>query len=319
MTVKLLNVETNQFAKDEKGNQIQGFTDSTGLYTLENVPQGEYVVIFEYDTRTYKLTEYQKSGVDENRNSKAISKALKIEGEEKTYGITEILKIQENPNVSNINIGLVTTGKFDFALEKYISKITVRTSDGDVKTYNYDKETLAKVELDGKKIEGANLIIEYKLEAKNVGEISGYVKTIDDYIPEDMVFNSELNKDWYQIGTELRTNSLQNKAIAPGKSEVVTLVLTKTITEDNTGIMGNTAEITESYNEEGTQDINSIPGNGDKNEDDYSSADTIVSVKTGSEVVYTTLIIVIMSMIGVGVFFIRKETLDMNEDIFKEL
>ena len=319
MTVKLLNIETNEFAKDENGNQIQSATDSTGLYTLQNIPQGEYVVIFEYDTRTYKLTEYQKPGVDASSNSKAISKTLRIDGEEKTYGITDMLAIQENSNVSNINIGLVTTGKFDFALEKYISKITVRTNDGDVKTYNYDKEVLAKVELDGKKMEGANLIIEYKIEAKNVGEVSGYVKTIDDYMPEDMVFNSELNQDWYQTGTVLRTNSLQNKAIAPGESGVVTLILTKTMTESNTGIMGNTAEITEAYNEEGTQDINSTPGNGDKNEDDYSAADTIVSVKTGSEMVYTVLILVIVSMIGVGVYFIRKETLDMSEDIFKGL
>ena len=134
-----------------------------------------------------------------------------------------------------------------------------------------------------------------------------------------MIFNSELNKDWYQTETGLKTNSLQNEAIAPGESGVVTLILTKTMTENNTGIMGNTAEITEAYNEEGTQDVNSTPGNGDKNEDDYSAADAIVSVKTGSELVYTTMIIVILLMAGIGIYFVRKETLDMSEDIFKGL
>ncbi len=313
MDVKLLDVETNEFATDEEGNEIQGTTDSTGKYVLEDIPAGEYIAVFEYDTAMYKVTAYQKAGVDPSKNSKAISKGLDLDGEEKIYGITDVLKVEENDNISDINIGLVTTGKFDFELKKYINSIYVLTSDGDIKEYNYDKETLAKVELDRKKMEDADIIIEYYLEVRNVGEVSGYVKTIEDYLPQDLVFSSEMNYDWYQTGATLRTNSLQDLAIAPGDSEIVPLILTKRMTDDNTGIMGNTAEIIEAYNEEGTEDINSVPGNGDKNENDYSGADLIVSVKTGSGVVYTSLALVVVVITGLGIYFIRKKVLNTNK------
>ncbi len=315
--VKLLDPTANDFVKDSNGNDIQAYTDDKGFYQLSNVPQGTYIVLFEYDTTQYSVTEYKKEGVDETISSKVLSKTLKINNQEKTYAITDIVRLGE-VSLSNINIGLITKGKFDLSLDKYISKIVVSTND-EVKTYNYNKETLAKVELSGKKIDGANVIIEYDIVVTNNGEVSGYARKIQDQIPSDLKFSSELNQDWYQSGTALTTNSLENEVIVPGESKTIKLVLTKSMTSDNTGIVTNTAEILDSYNEEGIADVNSTPGNGNQSEDDMGSADVIISIKTGSALVYTAIILIIVVMTGIAVYIIRKDTLLLNEDIFKGL
>ena len=166
---------------------------------------------------------------------------------------------------------------------------------------------------------GSTVVIEYNIEVSNTGESAGYAKTIEDEMPTDLTFASEMNKDWYQSGSVVRTNILDNQEIQPGETKTLKLILTKTMTDSNTGIITNNAEITESYSKNGTIDIDSAPGNGEQSEDDYGTADTIISVKTGAATVYTTLILIIVSMIGIGVFFIKKETVEVNEDIFKGL
>ena len=87
-------------------------------------------------------------------------------------------------------------------------------------------------------------------------------------MPSDLKFSSELNKDWYQTGTDLYNTSLANEKITAGQSKSVKLTLTKAMTENNTGLINNTAEIAESYNELGIADSKSTPGNRVKGESD---------------------------------------------------
>ena len=54
------------------------------------------------------------------------------------------------------------------------------------------------------------------------------------------------------------------------------MTLTKAMTENNTGLINNTAEIAESYNELGIADSKSTPGNRVNGESDYGSADAIL-------------------------------------------
>ncbi len=318
--VRLLDVETNEFVKDENGKELESYTDDTGEYKFEGIDTGDYVVVFDYDAKQYKISDYEKEGADKNDSSKAISRKLDVEGEDKdkNYAVTDIISVNENSQVTNVNLGLEETPKFDLELDKYVSKVTVNNQDG-VKTYNFGKESLAKVELDSKKMNGSTVVIEYNIEVSNTGESAGYAKTIEDEMPTDLTFASEMNKDWYQSGSVVRTNILDNQEIQPGETKTLKLILTKTMTDSNTGIITNNAEITESYSKNGTIDIDSAPGNGEQSEDDYGTADTIISVKTGAATVYTTLILIIVSMIGIGVFFIKKETVEVNEDIFKGL
>ena len=76
--------------------------------------------------------------------------------------------------------------------------------------------------------------------------------------------------------------------------------------ENNTGLVNNTAEIVSSYNELGLTDINSTEGNKVKGENDMSSADVIISIKTGQVITTVILVITTIIMLGVAVYIVRK-------------
>ncbi len=305
--VSLIDIKLGKIAKDINGKELISTTNNNGLYIFSNVPNGEYMVTFEYDSYTYRLTDYQKAGLEENENSNVISKKLIINGAEKTYAVTNTIVIKDN-NIANLNMGICEIGVFDLKLEKYVTKILVQNNN-ETDVYNYDKSTLAKVELDSKKIAGSTVIVEYTIVVTNNGELDGYVKNIVDYIPSGLKFSSELNKEWYQSGSYLYNASLANTKLAPGESRTVTLVLTKAMTENNTGRINNTAEIAQDYNEVGAQDINSVPGNKTQGENDMASADIIISIRTGSAATYIALTIAIIAVIGAGTYFIKKKVL----------
>ena len=117
-----------------------------------------------------------------------------------------------------------------------------------------------------------------------------------------MKFNSGMNSDWY-TGSDgnLYTIVLANTEIAPGETKTFKLVLSKTMTNDNTGVVTNIAEIVEDYNIYGVSDIDSIPGNKAQNEDDFSRADVYLSVKTGEVFIYISVIITTILLVSVAV------------------
>lgn len=307
ITVNLIDISTGKIAKDTDGKELKTTTNSNGLYIFNKIPNGEYLVAFEYNSSSYRVTEYQKEGIEEKDNSNVISKKLTINDTEKTYAVTNTLVIKDN-NISNINMGIYEASIFDLKLDKNVTKILVQNNN-QTDVYNYDNATLAKVELDSKQINNTTVIIEYTITVTNNGEIDGYVKNIVDYIPSGLKFSSELNKDWYQSGSYLYNASLANTKLLAGESRTVTLLLTKAMTENNTGRINNTAEIAEQYNEEGTQDVNSTPGNKVQGENDMGSADVIISIKTGSIATYITLTIVLIAAIGAGAYFVNKKVM----------
>ena len=157
----------------------------------------------------------------------------------------------------------------------------------------------------------SSMVVEYKFTITNEGGIAGYVKKLADYLPEELKFNSELNKDWYEGKDGVIYNaSLANTIINPGESKEVTLILTKNMNgDDDFGLINNSAEIYETSNDYGALDIDSTPGNKATNEDDYSTANVLTSVKTGDIVIYTTLIVTIIAIVGVGIYMIKKKVL----------
>ena len=313
IVVKLLNVETNQFVKDSAGNVLQTTSDEKGIYTLNHIGNGKYVVIFEYDTTQYALTKYQVEGSSDTNNSKAMINTLTIDGNKQEVASTDILEIQNN-NRANINVGFIKLQNFDLKLDKYVSKIMIQNQQGTT-VKEYQNETIAKIELDRKTISGTTAIIEYQIKVSNVGEIPGYAKSIADYIPNDLNFSSELNKDWYTSGGNTLYNaSLANTKIEPGETQTLTLTLTKTMTENNLGLVNNTAEIAEAYNELGIADSNSTPGNRVQGENDMGVADVIISIKTGEIILYSSLIGFAIVALGVVVIFLQNKKMKMMQN-----
>ena len=303
--VRLLNVETNNLVRDINGNTLEVTTNENGVYILDNIGNGKYIVVFDYDTTKYGITKYKVEGVSETNNSDVMLSDLTINGETKNVAATDILEIKDG-NISDINLGLIQLKNYDLKLDKYVSKIVIQDSNGTT-VKEYDNETTAKFELDAKKLNGTNVIIEYKIVVTNNGEVAGYARKIADYMSTELKFTSELNKDWYQVGNTIYSTKLANEIINPGETKEITLTLTKVMNENNTGLIPNTAEIAEDYNELGLLDSNSTPENNLNGENDMGMAEVIISIRTGA-VLYTTIAIIIVAILAVvAVVIIKKK------------
>ena len=290
--------EIQVYAMDAETGKIAGTTktESDGAYSMQ-LPKGKYIIIFKYDSNVYTTTTYQAKDANETENSDAMERKVTVNGETLTAGATDTISLDQN--MSNIDIGLIIRSTFDLKLQKYVSKITVTN---DAKTENYDQKdntTLAKAEVKSKNLEGTLVVIEYKIKVSNVGEVAGYARNIVDYMPSTLNFNSKLNSDWYISGNNLYNTSLANTKIEPGETKEITLVLTKTMTESNTGLVNNKAEIVESSNELGIKDETNEKG----------SADVIISVSTGALVNYVATTITTLVILAGLAYLVNKKYL----------
>lgn len=296
MPVMLYDYNNGTFAK-ENGQAKKIMTNSNGEYEFSNIEKGKYIVIFLYDTGAYTLTDYQKDGVIESKNSDAITKTIGINGEKVTAGLTDTLTAEKN--LTNIDIGLVKNKNFDLEIEKYVSKITVQTPDGKTKVYDYNNKQFAKVEIHSKKINGATVIIEYKMIITNKGELTGKTAQIVDKLPDGLKFKSELNNEWYESNGNLYTNSLSGQDINVGESKEVTLVLTKNVNSSNIGTINNTAEIGISSNSKAVED-----GNKDN---DTSNAQVIIGVSTGLAKILGITIGMILILVLIAIILFKNK------------
>lgn len=307
--VILMNKDRNSIVKDPDTNkEMRTTTGSNGKYEFSNVPHGDYIVLFAYDSSRYSLTKYQEAGVDSAFNSDAIDVNITIDGERKIAGITDILSVT-NGNIRDIDIGLYNAEKFDLRLDKYINKITLTTPTIGTNTYNYDNEDLAKIEVLGQNLGKSDVAIEYKIVVTNEGAVPGYVRKIVDYLPEGVKFNTELNEDWFLSDNgNIYNTSLENTKIEPGESKEVTLIVSHNISKVE--ILNNSAEIYEAYNEQGLNDIDSTPGNKVETEDDMSKADVVLSLVTGgTTIMIITLVLGVTVLLAFGVYEIKRRVL----------
>lgn len=307
--VLLINADTGVIVTDKtNGTLKQTKTSSKGTYTFTNLPKGKYIVVFEYNSAYYDVTNYKVAGATDDVTSKAIQSKINKDGKISVAGLTDAIVISDSSK-ANINIGLVVKPKFDLSLDKSISKITVQNASG-TKSYDFTNIKLAKVEIPGNYLSGSKVYVEYKIKVKNEGEVAGYASKIVDYMSPDFTFDANANTSWYK-GTDgnLYSESLAETLINPGEEKEITLTLVKTMTEDNTGIVCNYAEIYETYNEQNLEDYDSTVANMAQDEDDFSNADVIISVKTGQIAIYITITIISITIIAVGVYFINKKVL----------
>lgn len=287
-----------EYLKGEDGKEITAITDNDGKYEFKELKAGKYIIEFEYNTKTYKLTPVT------NKDSVPTAPTTS----EGTTVKTDTLDVI-NENIENINIGLVLNSKFDLELNKYITKVTVQNNSGTTE-YNYKNEQLAKVEIKAKQMASSTVFVEYQIEVKNNGAVPGTVTVIADYLPKGLKFNSEMNTNWYQ-GTDgnLYTEELKDIMLEPGESKQVKLVLTKAMTSNSTGTFTNAAEIYEDKNDFGLVDTNSTPANKEQKENDYSTAELIISTATGSPMMYIGIIIISMLILGGGIYLINKKVI----------
>lgn len=304
-TVSVYNNDTGKLALDVNQKELTTKTDNVGRYSFTNVVPGNYIVVIEYDNKVYEITTYKAQDLLESQDSDFIE--AKLDG--KDVATTNTIAVI-NSNIYNIDLGLVNRNRFDLKLSKTVNRITVTNTKDNVKTriYDFDNKSIAKVELANKNIDTATVTIEYSIKVTNEGQVPGYAKSIVDYLPSGMTFNSELNTNWY-VGNDgnAYSTSLSNTIINPGETKEIRLVLTRKMNDNNLGTIRNTAEILSSYNELGLEDIDSVAGNKKTGEDDMSSVDTIIGTATGKTTIAVLGITLgILSIIATAVYATKK-------------
>ncbi len=305
--------DNNEYSLDDikiilynlKDDSTKETTTNNGKYVFNELDNGKYILIFEYNKEKYIITKYKANAVLDNINSDVENVTLNLNGKEQKVSATDTIEIN-NANISNIDLGLIEAKKFDLELTKTISKVTISNQEGNT-VKEYDNSNMAKVEIPAKYLSGSTIIIEYSITVKNTGELAGYAKQITDYLPKDLTFNSSLNKDWYQSGEYIYTNSLAENRIEAGETKELKLIVTKKMTESNTGLVNNTAELTSVANLQNIEDIDSIPGNKQTKEDDIGNANVIISVKTGAVISYITITLLITGVFFLAVFGITTK------------
>lgn len=289
ITVKIIDLNNqNSFVKDSEGKDIEVKTNSEGQYKISGIAEGNYSVIFKYDTNTYELAE----------NSNVKDYIINNSEREEKVAITNSINLKENR--TDIDLQLVELKKFDLQLDKYITKVIVKNSQ-ETRTTKYDDQKLVREEIPSKQIAGSTVLVEYTIRISNVGELPGYATEIIDYLPENMSFSSELNTQWYSATDgNIYNNSLASVVINPGESKDITLTLVKDNAEESFDII-NIAKITKTTNSKDYNDINS-----NNNE---STAEMLINPATGG--VFTYLLVVFNSVIIVlaGVYIIKKKVI----------
>ena len=298
--------------KNKDGEDMIQETSILGTYKFSNLEVGEYVVAFEYDNTIYKATKYHVTDASIKENSDAIEKEVNINGKTQNMAVTDVLKVT-NKDIENIDLGLVPNKAFDLRLDKYVTKIVV-TNGNATATYDFGETSLAKIEIGASKVSGSTVVVEYNIVITNEGDVAGYITNIADYLPQGLEFSSELNKEWYVLSNgTVNYMQLEPKAIKPGESQTVKLILKKTLTSSSLGTFMNTAEIQESTNLENIADIDSVAGNKKVGEDDISEAGVIISIATGGSGLYIGIIFASLAIIGSGIYFINKRVLTSKE------
>lgn len=299
--VKLVESETGTIIKTVSPN-------GAGLYELNGIKNGTYFVLYDYDTVKYGITNYHKEGVAAEVNSDAVQTKITQNGKVRNAAVSDKIVV-DNASISNIDIGLFEADKFDLSLEMGITKVTVQSKNGTT-TNSYNAEKLVKEDIAAKHLAGSVVYVEYEIKVQNSGDLAGYAKKIKDYKPADMEFNSSLsgNENWYLTADGiLYSTALQDKELAKGETATIKLILTKKMTEENTGLVNNIAEIEEDYNIYGVSDYNSTPANKAQGENDISSSDIILLIKTGETLIYTSVLITTAMIIGIGAVVISKK------------
>ena len=214
---------------------------------------------------------------------------------------------QDDDDFEKVNIKI-----FDLALRKWVTQAIVIENGKQTVTQTGhdawdDPEEVVKVELHRKKLNQVTVKFKYSIRVYNQGEIEGYAKEVTDYIPEGLKFVAQDNPGWKDEGNNvISTRLLENTLLQPGEYADVEVLLTWINSENNMGVMNNTAEISEDYNEYGVPDIDSTPDNKKAGEDDIDDAPVMLSISTGQIRLYFTLGFVVLITIASGVIVIKK-------------
>ena len=319
-----INQEYRWTMYDAEGKETQEISEAVDIRTdylskANETTDGENL-LQAYNSETMEGPDYKDVRVafkvtEPNTSDRIIINHAQI-SEDKDEEGEDVTDIDSTPDEWNEgeddqDIEKIYVQYFDLALRKWVSQV-ILIEDGVEKvkdTGHYaeqDPEPVVRVDLNQNRIDNTIIKFKYQIRITNEGEIAGYATEISDYIPEGLEFNQADNPLWQEVDEKIVTDQLKDTLLQPGESATVEVILTWINDEENMGVMINTAEISEDYNESGTPDIDSTPNNKVEGEDDIDDAPVALTMVTGSAPLYIGLTAGTLAIIAGGVFLIKK-------------
>ena len=274
---------------------------------IEGAPSSENI------TNIADITEYLDDNKEETTDRDSQSDNVELPDDEDLPGYKDDETGEYIPGQQDDDdFEKVIVKEFDLALRKWVTQAIVIENGKETITetghgpYD-DPEEIVKVELYRKNINDVIVKFRYKIRVTNEGDIPGYVKEITDYVPEGLRFDPADNPGWTDEGNNVISTTLtEDVLLQPGEYTEVEVVLTWINSEDNMGVMTNTAEISEDDNEYDLPDKDSTPDNQKDGEDDIDDAPVMITVSTGVARTYFMLGGIVLITIAGGVFLIKK-------------
>ncbi len=297
------NIRTDYLSKEQESKEKENLIDAFNPKTM-TMPDYKDVKV------AFKVTE-------PNTSDRIIINIAEIseDSDENGKPVEDIDSTPDNDKEGedDIDIEKIKVKYFDLSLKKWVEKAIViyegkQTVIMSGHTGDENPEPPLKVEVRGSRLEKTTIKFGFKIKVTNEGEIAGYAKEISDYIPKGLKFEAKDNPKWKQEGdNKVVTDQLKDTLLKPGESATVDILLTWINSRDNLGLMTNTAEISDDYNESNTPDIDSTPDNRVEGEDDIDDAPVLVSIVTGGGApLYIGLTLTSLVILSVGIFLIKR-------------
>lgn len=215
--------------KINNGQDVKIGTTSTndkGKYLFKNLEKGSYYLELDYNGAKYDLTRRYAS-IDESIDSDAykISETkARIANKKIPNDPLGISLTNEDINLENYDMGLISKSGFSLDIEKYITRTELSYNGNFVgKDYNNEKRVTVNVN----NTTNATIKVFYGIDITNNSEKSGYVDELEETIPSGLIFDSSLpeNQDWIMIDGKVISSSLSSILIKPGETKHLQIVL----------------------------------------------------------------------------------------------
>lgn len=271
-------------------------SNSNGYYEFINLEDGEYRVIFEYDTQKYYLSPYKVNGINESINSDVLETEIEENKAKKKVAATENLKVKDI-DLNNIDAGLIEYSARKLKITKTITNVKVKTNKRQ-KEYKFSRKQIAKVEIKSKEMANSQIEIEYTIDVQNLGETEEIIQEIID-IPSSDLKLEDNSGTWYKKKENIATNELENITILPGETKSIKLIMKTTIGKEGEGknvINKANIEKIKSQNENLNIEIDN------KN----NTAKLIIAVSTGAAYITILIFILLIILLIVTKIIIKK-------------
>ena len=321
------NTEYRWIMLDENGNVTENLEEAVSIVTdylsKEQADKtGRDNLLKPFDKDTMKEPDYRDIKIafkvtEPNTSDRILINKAQISDDSDKNG-EDVIDKDSTPdkwieNEDDQDIEKVKVKYFDLALRKWVTQAIVIQDGKETVTETGhkaedDPEEVVKVEIVQSKLSKVVVKFRYKIRVTNEGEIAGYVDEISDYIPEGLKFVAADNPEWEEVEGKVVTDQLKDTLLQPGESAEVEILLTWINGKDNLGLKVNVAEISKDRNDSNTKDIDSTPDNKIEDEDDIDDAPVILITKTGEgiDIQYIILAVGCLSILTVGIIFIKK-------------